>query len=381
MEIDHGGMEQLIARFLQGKLTKDEEVRLDGWLKEAGNRELFERICDKERIMRHTLLLNRYDKEAGWRHFEEKVYPVRRSVGRRWLWAASFLLPLCVGVWLLMQGRNESAGLASSDPAILPAQIGAKMELPTGEVIQLTDDHLSSWNFRDGRLARDSNGVLVYYSDLDRVEELQYNQVTTPRGGEFKMALPDGTVVWMNAESGLRFPPVFAGDCRKVYARGELYFDVARDEERPFVVEVEGEYAVKVLGTEFNVRSYAGEASTTTLVKGKVAIERGGGQLLLRPGQQAVKEEGEIKIREVDTDQVVAWMKGYFSFDNARLEEIMMELGRWYNVRIVFEEESIREERFSVEMRRHENFEYVLKWIEHTGAVKISIKDHTVFVR
>lgn len=197
------------------------------------------------------------------------------------------------------------------------------------------------------------------------------------------MVLADGTTVWMNAGSTLRFPQFFTGDCRKVIARGELYFEVARDEEKPFIVEMEGGYKVKVLGTEFNMRSYDEGVCETTLVRGKVSIEGDSLQTILAPGQQAIQRKGAggVEVKEVDSRDAVAWRRGAFLFDNARLEDIMEELGRWYDVEVFFESQAIREERFSVDTRRYTTIDEVLELIESTGTVGVAIKERSVIVK
>ena len=189
--------------------------------------------------------------------------------------------------------------------------------------------------------------------------------------------------MWLNAESKLRFPTVFSKEERRVWASGELYFQVARDTMAPFRVEVEGAYEVEVLGTEFNVRAYRDLPLATTLVKGSVAIHDADLNIRLRPGEQVLKKENAkgLVVHKVDVTPYIAWREGYFLFENERLENILNELARWYNVDIFFENQTVREERFSVDIQRHEDFEEVLRLIERTGTVKITIKENRVFVK
>ena len=182
------------------------------------------------------------------------------------------------------------------------------------------------------------------------------------------MVLPDNSIVWLNADSKLRFPLTFSGKERRVFASGELYFQVAKDSLSPFRIEVEGLYEVEVLGTEFNVRAYSDLPSATTLVDGRVLIREKG-------------KHGEVVVREVDVAPYIAWKQGYFLFEDERLEDILNELARWYDVNVFFENSSVREERFSVDMPRHESFEEVLRLIEQTRSIQIEIEGNNVFVK
>ena len=159
-------------------------------------------------------------------------------------------------------------------------------------------------------------GTLTYKSDSAEISAAQYSEIRIPRGGEYKVVLPDGTVVWLNAESSLRFPTVFTGKERKVYAKGELYFDVKHDEAKPFIVEVEKDYTVRVLGTEFNIRAYGGSSRATTLVKGRVQVKGADNTVLLKPGQQAFEAPGtnDLEVLDVDVAPYVQWHEGKFHF-------------------------------------------------------------------
>ena len=167
-----------------------------------------------------------------------------------------------------------------------------------------------------------------------------------------------------------------------MYAQGELYFEVARDSTRPFRVELES-YTVEVTGTEFNVRTYADGPQLTTLVSGGVTIYRENEIVCLKPGEEAVLQQagGTIHVQKAEVESRLAWLRGYFLFDNAKLEDIMNELGRWYNVDIFFENSKVREERFSLELRRHEDFWQVLDLIERAGMVEIVVKKNVIFIK
>lgn len=384
MENLHDGIEILIYRFLTGELAPDEQVRLNEWLLDPKHKELFERICNKERLLESTLRYDQYNREAAWRHFESKWLYRRRSMLFWWVRVASFVLPLCLAVCFWMrEERKEVVFVEDEKVEITPAVSGARMLLSSGEIVYLESDTNDMIFFDGGRLVREDSGVMAYATDSLDDTELKYNQVFTPRGCEYKIRLSDGTVVWLNAESSLRFPRMFVGKERKVYAEGELYFEVSFDESKPFIVETKDNLSVKVLGTEFNLRSYDGEFTATTLIRGKVRVENMENQIVLSPGQQAIRVNGcdEIQVKEVDVNHVVAWHRGYFFFENTCLEEIMAEIGRWYDVQVFFENTAVRNKRFSIEMRRHACFEDVLALIERTGVVRMRIQQDRVFVK
>lgn len=384
MEDLHDGIEVLIYHFLTGKLSPGERERLDEWLLEPGHRELFDRICNKERLLESSLRYDQYNREAAWKRFESRWTFKRRSIVFSRLKVASLLLPLCLAVYFLMKENDrETVIVENTKERIMPAVSGARMLLSSGDVVNLESDTSGMISFQGGRLIRDDRGVMAYVADSLAKTGLEYNQVFTPRGCEYRIKLSDGTVVWLNAESSLRFPRAFIGKERKVYAEGELYFEVSFDESKPFIVETKDDLSIKVLGTEFNLRSYEGEPCATTLIRGKVRLENMNHQIVLSPGEQAVSKgkRGDIQVREVDVDHAVAWRRGYFFFENTRLEEIMTEIGRWYDVQVFFENTAARNKRFSIEIRRHACFEDVLALIERTGVIKMRIQQNCVFVK
>ena len=204
-----------------------------------------------------------------------------------------------------------------------------------------------------------------------------------PRGGEYTLVLADGTTVYLNAESELRFPKQFKGKSRKVYLEGEGYFDVQRDEKQPFVVEVK-QVEVRVLGTSFGIRAYTGEANVlTTLVRGRVNVEAGGKQVELSPGQQADFNRGNdrLTVTEVDVEQYVSWKDGRLVFDNKPLEFILEELGRWYSFDVFYTNKELKGIPYSLNIKKHEDIAHVLKFIERTGKVKFEINKNTIIVK
>ncbi|HVK49133.1 MAG TPA: FecR domain-containing protein, partial [Pseudobacter sp.] len=169
--------------------------------------------------------------------------------------------------------------------------------------------------------------------------EAVFNSMSTPKGRQYNLTLPDGTQVWLNSESSIRYPTVFNGKERRVEVTGEAYFSVSRNNKMPFIVNVDRQADIQVLGTEFNVNSYANEASiNTTLLEGSVRVKANKLSQILTPGQQAqVGQDKKIRlVKDVDIDKVIAWKNGYFNFNDADLHEIMRQLERWYDIEVVY---------------------------------------------
>jgi len=376
-------IESLIYKYLMGRLSSDERTSLDQWIGEIPeNRILFDQICDRKEILRKTHFFDRHPQEKGWKNLESRIYKKKRVVRRRWTIAASLMLPLIVGTCFFMLRENQHM-LVVKERSVLPGIARAQLELSDGRIIELHQDSVYSMVLTGGERLENNVGKITYEQDSAGYFTGEYNEIRTPRGGEYQIELPDGTRVWLNAESKLRFPRKFSGDERNVYVRGELYFEVARDLNRPFRVEIENAYTVEVTGTEFNVRAYEDGPRLTTLVSGGVTVRMKDETVHLRPGEEAVREQGEdmIRVRKVDVDSRIAWHRGYFLFDNMRMEDIMNELARWYNVTVFFENQKVRDERFSVELRRHDNFEQVLDLIERAGMINITVKGDVIFVK
>lgn len=218
-------------------------------------------------------------------------------------------------------------------------------------------------------------------TDAKATEEVKMRTLSTPRGVDFKVTLPDGTEVWLNAESSLQFPSTFNGDNRAVILNGEAYFKVSRDENRPFFVHTE-DMTVKVLGTEFDFRNYETEAPSVALVNGSISIlQQGEEKALLEPGQGArVTEEHNIQIENVDVYSRSQWIHGYFYFDNHTLVSILKELARWYNVGVVFKHSQNMNLKLHFSSSRKASIEEVIRHLNRMDEVSLSLEGNTIIV-
>lgn len=378
---DQIDIETLILKYLQGKLAEGEKRQLDEWLKDDRNKKLFSRLVNKQRILVKMERLDEYDWEKSWKVMERKLRERKKFSWKYWGMVASLLGIVLLGTWVFME-KNEKKSPVVVMRGVEPGGVFAEFVLPDGKIVELNKDSNNLFLGESGKVLRNENGVLFLTQDSVQLQKVGYSEIRTPRGGEYQVVLPDNSIVWLNADSKLRFPLTFSGKERRVFASGELYFQVAKDSLSPFRIEVEGLYEVEVLGTEFNVRAYSDLPSATTLVDGRVLIRDKGTKVVLKPGEQAVKGmHGEVVVREVDVAPYIAWKQGYFLFEDERLEDILNELARWYDVNIFFENSSVREERFSVDMPRHESFEEVLRLIEQTRSIQIEIEGNNVFVK
>ena len=224
------------------------------------------------------------------------------------------------------------------------------------------------------------NKQLFYAADQGGEKISRMNRLDVPQGAEYHLVLSDGTRVWMNARSRLVYPVAF-GDTREVELEGEAYFEVTRDENRPFIVHA-GQVAVKVLGTEFNVNTCRKQKVQTVLVKGSVQVENGGKrEVVLRPGELAETVGTQIRVTQVNVRKYTAWREGVFYFEEAELEEIMTELADWYCVQAVFTDQTVRTRKFSGVLERSETIENVLKKIERTTSVHFTIQQGIIQVK
>ncbi|HAM85723.1 MAG TPA: anti-sigma factor [Butyricimonas sp.] len=330
------------------------------------------------------------DKAKGYRRIVEPVNCGARH--RRFIllsrYAAVIAVIVVVGIIWGVRGRVDRAIPVMQTREITPGGMKAKLILATGKNVLLDTLALEVTTIWEaGATIQKSGGVLTYENvgkEDARPMEVVYNTLEVPRGGEYDVVLEDGTRVWLNADSRLKYPVVFPGSERRVILEGEAYFEVARDTNRPFLVET-GVQSLRVLGTAFNVYAYPDEPDIyTTLVYGSVALSAGGQrhERVLVPGEQAVYHvrNGNFTVGKVDVSQVAAWKKGLFVFENQNLEQIMLKLARWYNVMVFFRNEAARTIEFKGNLPKYSDFRLVLQVIEKSSNVKFDVKGETVIV-
>lgn len=367
----------LIRRFL----SKGEEMDMKA-LREA----LREQDEVKRRLLRLRKMGMRPDRVKIWGKVQDEL--ARRSVRQRVLryvrYAAIFLLPLLLACFLLMRQEKGYSPLAVG--GVSPDTIVARkvlLLLDGGRRIELSALASDSIHGKDGKLlAIDTSGTLVCNVEKTATTEVSYQTVIVPRGGEYNLVLSDGTRVRLNADSELRFPSPFTGDERKVYLKGEGYFEVQRDTTAPFRV-VANDAIVEVLGTKFNISAYPEcDKSFTTLVSGSVKVGScvGNKFVILKPDEQAILSHGEVLVKNVNAEDYVSWVNGRFYFENMSLEEILVQLERWYDLQVFWVSEELKSYEFTGAVWRDYTIRQTLDMIEKTTDVHFTVSGRTVTV-
>lgn len=302
--------------------------------------------------------------------------------------AAAILSLLLAGVFFLGKQdspreivKTENIIKQKNNNDVLPGKNTATLTLADGTTVVLDETQNGTVTTQGNtKVVKLNNGMLSYKSSHQKQIEVVYNTISTPKGGQYQLILSDGSKVWLNAASSLRFPAAFTGKERKVELLGEAYFEVAKNETMPFKVEAEG-MEVEVLGTHFNVNSYNDEASTrTTLLEGSIKINHGNTTNFLKPGQQArLHIDGDLKIiNNADVDEAVAWKEGKFQFDRADIHEVMRQIARWYDVSVGYK--GVISSHFGGSISRDVKLSQVLKMLEMTANLKFQIEDKHVVV-
>ncbi|HEY0609378.1 MAG TPA: FecR domain-containing protein, partial [Chitinophaga sp.] len=266
---------------------------------------------------------------------------------------------------------------------IIPGSSKARLILGDGKVVELKDKAEQTFTETDGTRVKSSAAVLSY-SAAGTTDVPVYNTLEIPRGGEYRVVLPDSSVVWLNAASSLRFPTRFSGSTREVYLSGEAYFEIAKNKSKPFIVSINN-ISVTVTGTQFNVKGYPDENYVnTTLVEGGVELRSNDNPaakpVLLRPGYQGVWENKKITVKEAYLEEALAWKNGLFVFRSEPIGSIMRKLSRWYDVEVQFQDTAVTDLRLTGTIRKYESIQKVLEMLALTQKVKFTIDDKNISV-
>ena len=373
----------IIVAFIKNEATPRQISVLDDWINESeANKRLFISLLDEvafeQRLDRSRVL----ELEDAFGKVRARVRKSKRGYWRYVAVAASVAVVVAIGgIMAYWVGIPEKQGIVTRQQSISVGKSRAFLTLGTGEKVALeSQDTLLRGKAMNIRIQE--NGE-VFYEMADSIApaEVEYNIMETPRGAEFQLVLSDGTKVWLNAGTKLRYPVKFIGKERRVELTGEAYFDVTRDEDVPFVVET-SRSAVTVLGTEFCVRDYAGEANLTTLVQGSVSVEdQRGNAYLIRPGQQVnIGKEGS-RVLDVETIYFTSWKDGYFIFNEATLSEIMSELSKWYDFDCFLLNPDAGNERLTARLKKYDDISVILDILSRTGNIQFTQKGRAITVR
>lgn len=362
----------LICRKLISTITAEEEALLEKWRQlNDSNSAAYGRLMQKERVDMELRRLDIADYRRPLADIQRRIAVENNqaashrsaAIYKLVAAAAAVLLFVFIGTRWWHNAEGGSAGVTATveKTEITPGHTQAVLTLDNGETVNLGVDSLR-------------NSKMI--AEAQKGEEFTYSTMQTPRGGEFKVMLEDGTEVWLNADTRLRYPEKFSDSERRVEVDGEAYFKVAPDSERPFYV-VSGTQEIKVYGTEFNVTSYGDEPAVyTTLVKGSISLKIVGGngsELMLTPGHQAVVDKGQstARVKTVDTEVVTSWRSGTFVFEDQTLEQIMRTLSRWYDFDYEFADKSVASIVFMGSIPRYGSFAEVADIFKKMGGISL----------
>lgn len=382
----------LLERFLSDSATTAEQAEL--WtLLEAGDapKEVLEKLwiasAENQTIVsenRWQQMLSRVYADSGAVVAIDRRTRIRRIT--RWAAAAAVIILIATGSYFAFFNKGDKPVIATVPASDIPAPdvTKARLVLNDGRTLYLDSMSAGTLELENGmRIVKGKDGQISYEGNING--EVVYNTIANPRGSQtVSLSLADGSKVWLNAESSIKYPVAFTGTERKVQITGEAYFEVAKDASKKFIVEASG-VSTEVLGTHFNVNSYSDEGSIkVTLLEGSVRVIRSAQDdkaFVLKPGQQAMKNvNGELSlINNVNVEEVMAWKNGRFQFGGAGIEEVMRQISRWYDVEVVYEVKP-QEVHFRGGISREVEASKVFKMLETTEAVHFRIEGKKVYV-
>ncbi len=380
-------IERLITKALLNDISEDEQRRLDEWLNASGrNRDFFEGLHSGKYLKRAVTDCNRVLRDDRWKRLRRETVAIRsRKIRSRVLRvAAAIIFPLMVGgiIWLMSDSKQGDSSTLLAHEEIKVGSSKAVVTLSNGEKVALFGD----------TTVRVNDGLAVMVNQKDTLNFMRNNEavvadnsftvIQIPRGGEYIVRLEDGTTVYLNSESELRIPVHFNSKERVVWLTGEAYFSVEHEKQRSFTVRTE-RADISVLGTEFGVRAYADEADLlTTLVQGAVEVKSESRMHRIVPGEQAkVDEAGNIEVKEVNVDDYIAWKLGRIVFVNARLEDIMRELQRWYDFKVSYSSPEQKELRFTMDILKYKEVSDIFDLMEKIKRITFVVEGNHVTLK
>lgn len=372
-----------LSKQIAGALLKDEPSNALGQTNEFTEQDkqlIIKRLTNAKHVEKRLRLKQSIDTQAQWQVLKSKIQtPVKRLY---WPYAAAAAVVLAIGLtWYMAYNNGNSATVptttivntipAGTDQAKLTLEDGTEVVLEQGT--QFNRNHVHSTN----------KGLYYDVQNPDTLQQVVFNYLSIPRGGQFSLTLADGTQIWLNSETKIKYPVLFkAGQTRNVeLLYGEAYFDVSPStahQGASFKVRAKGQ-EIEVLGTEFNIKAYQDEQHIySTLVEGKIAVSTSTQNDILQPGEQAVLFNNAITVKTVDVFNETAWRKGVFSFKDMPLKNIMTVLSRWYNVNVVFDNKQLENETFTGVLGREQSLQEILSIISDINKIEYEINTNTV---
>lgn len=372
----------LIKKSLIKDLSDKEQKELDQLLDDQSLQDVYKELSDRGYLKKQFMEYEKYSSQKAYREFKERRGHSGRIRIVRWVAvvAAVWVLALGVTLWMTFGKKENVAPLPVASKIIPAGEKKATLTLADGTEVHV--EEITAQVLQEkGMNIEYRNGEIVYHKSEEKTTEVVYNKLEVPRGGECMIKLDDGTKVWVNAETKLKYPVAFVGDRREVVLDGEAFFDVAKN-EKPFIVKTSfGD--VRVLGTAFGISAYASEPeSYTTLVRGKVSVEREGIKpVVILPGEQVVtSKDGKMIKQQVDVEEFVGWKDGIYVFKEKSLGEIMKTLERWYNISVDFQEKSLVDLPFTGNLKRYDDINVFFDALTRTGDMKYRVEGNQVIL-
>lgn len=389
-------IQYLFEKYLKKQCSPAEIRELTALLQDDGSKEI---LSPQMRALWEEIKEDQKKYDVDWPALYEKItgkserpnspkHPFYKPFIFRMAAAVAFFAILSGG-WYFLDHKTDPGQDAGSPPAqaekpdIHPGGNKAILTLANGVKINLdeaTGGVLASQG--NTKIIKSGSGKLAYQADTTVSAKVEYNVLTTPIGGQYQLRLQDGTKVWLNAASSIRFPATFTGKERQVELSGEAYFDIAPDAKHPFVVKVNN-MQVKVLGTKFNINAYPEEnIIKTTLEEGRIKVENKNKEIMVTPGQQVrLNKDGKMNLMpHADLEEAFAWKNGLFVFHEDALSDVMRKLSRWYDVQVEYTNNQLSENHFTGAIRRQVNLSEVLKMLELTGGAHFKIEGRKIIV-
>ncbi len=380
---------ELIWKKINSDLTKKEEKLFSIWLdSDENHKSFFEKVVYYHKTGKfHDA--NDLNIIQSWNKTESKLSTSKKRYLPDWIKMACSVaatVVILLSVYFIVENQPKDLEVVETREMIIPPGTSrARLIFDDGKTVDLSEGRAFQMEIEGAKISNQGNQI-SYVGQEAQLAELRYNTLEIPRGAEYFIILSDGTKVWLNSDSRLKYPVNFIGNERVVELTGEAYFEVSEDTQKPFRVST-GEQIVEVLGTEFNISSYTDdELIYTTLVEGRVKVFSENNPELsqnLTPGYQTYmyKESGDISIRKVNVDEYVAWKNGEFQFNNRTLLDMMETISRWYDIDVVFKNDLKKKLRFTGTLKRYKNLEQMLQLIEKTHEVKFEKIENEIIIK
>ncbi len=375
---------QEITDYISDELEPSQKERFEAWSNASEeNQKVYQQILKKVLFTRWSLKSQQINTKVELHKFRSRIDGRKKFLPFLAV-AASIIIILGITAPLLMNTLKDQGKENISELNVIePGKKGALLTLSTGKQVNIEENDNSIREIDGSTIKIDSKIGLQYSKPETDNLEVIYNELSVDRGYEYNILLADGTRVWLNSESELRYPVNFVGDTRMVFAEGEVYFDVAPDKEKPFVVNTWGQQVI-AYGTEFCVNAYDANSIKTVLVEGSVGIKANNksSEVMLQPGElgETNIQTGDVRVKKVNVRPYVAWKDGEFAFDDENLENVLNQFSRWYDVEVFFMNERAKNIRYTCDMKRYSQISELLYFFEETSDVKFEINERSIVV-